>query len=498
MKLYCHVCLNALFASLLFFTIPQATATSLAEALTGNDIERIEALLHSEEGKKQLSLVDERGLSPLDIALGETSFLFAPDIVRLLLETGAQPGRAGTDSALVLARLACLGGSADAWQAALAGARVDDRLPNGFSPFLWAVACNPDPAVLHLLVQAGADPLQTLPPSMDHPEMAGPNALLLAAGNNPSEAVVKSLLHYGIDLESRTFFGRTPLLEACWRNPNSEVALALLMAGAQVNAADGVSTTPFLAAVKNPGALPLLMALRGKGADIRAVDDSGSNALHLAAAQNSDTEVILYLLQVGGPLNQIADKNHLGETPLMLAVRHNPNPDVIRLLLEAGSDIRSLDAEGLSAWEGLSGDRIAWLEQEGLHQPPASSGKTPEQIAAEKRLLGRHSFSLQWISWKKFGVADIRRDASGRLTVEARQTLNGDEAVVKGRVTVMDDRTFVVDGEVMTRVSHINGGNACIRSGSFTFKATGKRKYWRMQEMTNPCEDVVDYVDIYF
>ena len=31
-----------------------------------------------------------------------------------------------------------------------------------------------------------------------------------------------------------------------------------------------------------------------------------------------------------------------------------------------------------------------------------------------------------------------------------------------------------------------------------TFKTKAGRKYWRMQEMDNPCEAVTDYVDIYF
>jgi hypothetical protein len=37
-----------------------------------------------------------------------------------------------------------------------------------------------------------------------------------------------------------------------------------------------------------------------------------------------------------------------------------------------------------------------------------------------------------------------------------------------------------------------------MRSGTFHFKATGKRRYWRMQEMDNPCDSVTDYVDVYF
>jgi hypothetical protein len=41
-------------------------------------------------------------------------------------------------------------------------------------------------------------------------------------------------------------------------------------------------------------------------------------------------------------------------------------------------------------------------------------------------------------------------------------------------------------------------GPAFERTGEMTFRVTGKRKYWRLMEMDNPCEGVTDYVDIYF
>ena len=132
---------------------------------------------------------------------------------------------------------------------------------------------------------------------------------------------------------------------------------------------------------------------------------------------------------------------------------------------------------------------------------PASSPK-PAQASgsaeAERKLVGKHMFSLQWISHEKFGTAIITCQDSGRLYINARQELNGDYVTLKGDVNVIDAKEFTVTGELVTRVSYNNGGEACPRNGTFTFKATGTRKYWRMQEMTNPCEDIVDYVDIYF
>ena len=49
-----------------------------------------------------------------------------------------------------------------------------------------------------------------------------------------------------------------------------------------------------------------------------------------------------------------------------------------------------------------------------------------------------------------------------------------------------------------TRVSFIAGGMRCARKGEFVFEVKGNRKYWRLQQMLNPCESVTDYVDVYF
>ena len=119
---------------------------------------------------------------------------------------------------------------------------------------------------------------------------------------------------------------------------------------------------------------------------------------------------------------------------------------------------------------------------------------------AEQKLLGKHMFSLQWVSHTKFGTAIVTRKDTG-LYIKARQELDGNFVTLKGDVRVVNAREFTVTGELVTRVSYINGGNACVRNETFTFKATGARKYWRLQEMQNPCEpgyNLVDYVDVYF
>lgn len=121
-----------------------------------------------------------------------------------------------------------------------------------------------------------------------------------------------------------------------------------------------------------------------------------------------------------------------------------------------------------------------------------------DQAAAEKKVLGQHGLTLQWIETRKWGTATVSRTEQG-LYIKGRQEYNGDYVTLNGRVDVLGPREFTVTGNLETRVSYINGGKPCTREGTFTFKAKGNRKYWRLQEMNN-CEgaNVLDYVDIYF
>ena len=118
---------------------------------------------------------------------------------------------------------------------------------------------------------------------------------------------------------------------------------------------------------------------------------------------------------------------------------------------------------------------------------------------AKSMLLGKHRFSLQWISWDYFGAATVT-ERGGVLYVKGEQKQRGgsDFVRIEGRIKEVNAKDFRFDGSVVTQVSHINGGEACTRDGEMTFKITGTRKYWRLAEMNNPCDGVTDYVDIFF
>lgn len=119
--------------------------------------------------------------------------------------------------------------------------------------------------------------------------------------------------------------------------------------------------------------------------------------------------------------------------------------------------------------------------------------------SAKTKLVGNHKISLQWISWDYFGTAKIV-DEHGVLRIKGEQKQRGGNDFLKidGTINSVDKNSFVFNGTITISVSHINNGNACKREGEMTFAIKGNRRYWRLQEMENPCDEATDYVDIYF
>jgi hypothetical protein len=118
-----------------------------------------------------------------------------------------------------------------------------------------------------------------------------------------------------------------------------------------------------------------------------------------------------------------------------------------------------------------------------------------------EKIIGNHLISLQWISWEHFGSAKITRtDKVNTYSINGIQRSNKNEDYLKieGSITPITDKHLVFEGTIETSVYYLNGGKPCLRTGKFNFKSSGSRRYWRLQEMDNPCDDITDYIDLYF
>lgn len=206
-----------------------------------------------------------------------------------------------------------------------------------------AASSTGDPAVIDVLLRRGA--------AIDAWDADGMTALMHAAAWNPSAGVTKRLVDNGASLDARDALGRSPLYLASLHTKNPEVVRVLIDAGADVNAALGNGATALMAATTNSH-LDVLRVLLDAGADPNARDRDGQTALHVAAHATTDVEVHRLLLSLPGV--EVDARSNALATPLILAGEGNPNPAVVRLLLEAGADVNAATRDGGTALNGAA------------------------------------------------------------------------------------------------------------------------------------------------
>ena len=115
--------------------------------------------------------------------------------------------------------------------------------------------------------------------------------------------------------------------------------------------------------------------------------------------------------------------------------------------------------------------------------------------------IGKHDFTLHWISWDEPGSVNIQPAEDGWYTIVGGQKSrkNSDYISINGLIKKVSATDLLFKGEIESVIETNNGGKPCIKTGDQIFKITKNRKYWRLQDMIN-CEGgmLTDYVDIYF
>lgn len=133
----------------------------------------------------------------------------------------------------------------------------------------------------------------------------------------------------------------------------------LLQVGAELDALDNEQCSSLMIAC-SIGKVEMVRYLLGAGADITLRRDNGMTCLHLAA-QNGHLECVHAILSKSRvPKKFINMEDDGGWTPLVWACE-NKHEDVIRYLLENGSDPFITDADGNIAlhWAAYSGSRVS-------------------------------------------------------------------------------------------------------------------------------------------
>ena len=327
------------------------------DARTGDGRTPLHVALESDRPAAAIKLL-EAGADPMarDLAFnladpmacerwGKATFfaLANADVVAGCLEAGADANpTAGTGDQTFPSLLHLA--APHAWDPAVittlvqAGAVVGPRDGFGRTP-LHAAAESPTPAAVRALLQAGADvhaQARELGRSLyNYPR--GYLTPLHTAASNPNPAVAAALLEAGADVGARAGYrGGTPLHEAA-RNPNPEVAELLLSAGANVHAREFA---------RGP-----VSGVSIGGVDYTTRRLGGITPLHVAARLNPNPEVLAVLLEAGADPTARAWRHEThynwsgNVSPLYDAARSNPNPEIAATLLAAGANVDGRGAE---------------------------------------------------------------------------------------------------------------------------------------------------------
>jgi ankyrin repeat protein len=169
---------------------------------------------------------------------------------------------------------------------------------------------------------------------------AGTEVRLADAVKKGDQAVVRSLLQRGVDVNARQADGTTALYWAALNN-DVETARLLIRAGADVKTPNRYGVAPLSVACIN-GSAPMIELLLKAGADANAAMTEGETAL-MTAARTGVSDALEVLLAHGAEVN--ARERTRGQTALMWAAGEG-HASAIRTLLERGADLNGRSEAG--------------------------------------------------------------------------------------------------------------------------------------------------------
>ena len=198
---------------------------------------------------------------------------------------------------------------------------------NGRTLLMYA-ANGRNPDTFRWLVDHGAD--------IHAKSQDGATALLVAASSLPE--VVDELIAQHADVNAvQTSSGLTPLIEAA-SHGNVDAVKSLLAAGANVNAEDKYGRSA-LNDASDGGYTEIVKLLLAAGADVNHVTKYGKESSLIMASYNGYTEIVKLLLDAKADFKLEDDR---GKTALIKATK----ADIVKMLLNAGASAKEQSSTG--------------------------------------------------------------------------------------------------------------------------------------------------------
>lgn len=127
---------------------------------------------------------------------------------------------------------------------------------------------------------------------------------------------------------------------------------------------------------------------------------------------------------------------------------------------------------------------------------PQDATRILNQKAAQ-RLLNNKGLTLQWIDWNQRGSAIVSREGDlWKLRGAQAEAKGPGRLFLDGTITEIGADYFTFEGKI--RITDTpDKGRVCEKDKSWHFAITQNRPYYRLREF-EWCDDLTDYVDIYF
>ncbi|XP_014679678.1 PREDICTED: putative ankyrin repeat protein RF_0381 [Priapulus caudatus] len=289
------------------------------------------------------------------------------DLVRLLLEAGADPNVTETENGKTPLMEAAWEGKEAVVQMLLSHG-ADANAANSYGETsLHHAARSGQLDIVRLLLEAGADPNVAATDIRVTP--------LMWAAWEGAEAVVRMLLSHGADANAANCCGQTSLRHAAHYG-QLDTMLLLLEAGADPNVAETENgKTPLMEAARK-GKEAVVQMLLSHGADANAADSYGETSLH-HAAHYGQLHIMLLLLEAGADPNVAETQS--GKTPLMKVMRECEEA-AVQMLLSHGANANAADSHGETSLH-----HAAYLGQLDIVRLLLEAGADPNVAETEER-----------------------------------------------------------------------------------------------------------------
>lgn len=156
-------------------------------------------------------------------------------------------------------------------------------------------------------------------------------------------AIAKYLLENNADTNVQDSSGSTPLHEAV-RYGHIEIIRHILDSGANINAQDNLGKTPIMVIMPKDKMTEIYRILVSYRADLNLKDSFGDTLIHTATMMHAPSTVLELLVSNGADVNS---KNKEGVTPFEIAIQHH-DKEMTRFYANHDADIHTKDTRGIS------------------------------------------------------------------------------------------------------------------------------------------------------